>query len=208
MQLKEVKVGGLYSSMGAGKVIVESIEKADRSKGIMQSGAICKSLTTGQTHKIYARYLTPWEEHETQQRMNDLQEAEAYEQVERIIEAVGYGAETNQSPPGIYTVMLFTEQAADRVLELCEANPIPGNRRPSLAPDQEQWVKRASLLGQRLRRAIGVGYAGSYAGHILNRDGQKYQAQVAFYGEELKQAADRLAGAAPQTPNPLAELLG
>ena len=207
MRLTEVKIGQAYNYWG-NKVVAEEIEKVDYQKGSNFSGVICRVEKTGGTMKTAARYMIPWEEYQAERRINQLEQQRAEQIVEEIQAIIGEGVAPYGTVRRDYAYLFLTEKASDRLLQICGAKPIPEDRRPSLAQNDQEWIKRATLLGQRLRRALGTGYAGEHGGQMLHKLGKNFQAQIFFYDQDLEEVLKRIKAEEPEPTSTLSELLG
>lgn len=207
MRLTEIKIGETYSYWG-NKVVAEEIEKVDYQKGSNFSGIICRVEKTGGTMKTVARYMIPWEDYQAERRVRQLENQRAEEIVREIQEIIGEGVEPHGNVRSDYAYLFLTEKAAERVLEICGAKPIPEDRRPTMAATDQDWIKRATLLSQRLRRALGTGYAGEYGGRMLHKLGNNFHAQIFFYEQDLEQVLRKIKGEEGEPPSSLSELLG
>lgn len=208
MRLGDIQIGESYYYWGQ-EWVAEMIEKADKSAGIWQSGVLCRSQDTGELRKVPARMLTPWADHLAAERVYSDEIAEIAKQVKRLTDAIGPGAVYPVPVDSHYVPILLTEEAAARVLEMCGARPIPEDKQPSKAYDDDVFIERCSRLSQRIRRAIGVGYAGQSMGYSLAREDDIYHAKIYLYADEVKQAADKLLGIdEEEEQSALAGLLG
>lgn len=206
MRISDIKIGESYYYWDE-EWTAEIIEKADQNAGIWQSGVICRCKSTGDRRKITARMLMPWEEHLAQEKLYSDAAAETGRHIKRFADAIGEGADYDREIEHIGVEVKFTEKAAQRLLELCDAQPLPEDKKPSKAPDEETFVERCNNLSQRLRRALGVGHAGRGAGYSLLRANATHHARLYFYDDQAKQAADKLLGAEPEQSSALAELI-
>lgn len=208
MRLADIKIGESYYYWNQ-EWVAEMIEKADKGAGIWQSGVICRSRKSGERRKLSARMLSPWVDYLREEQMYQEEVKEVAEAVKRLTDAVGQGAAYEEPVDSTYISVMFTEEAAARVLESCGAKPLPDDKKPSKAYDDEQFVERSSKLSQRIRRALGVGYAGQSMGYSLLREHGEYHARIYLYGEEVKQAADKIMGIEPaEEQSALSELIG
>lgn len=208
MRLAEIQIGESYYYWNQ-EWVAEMIEKADKQAGIWQSGVICRSRKSGERRKLSARMLSLWSDYLREERMYQEEIQEVAQEVKRLTEAIGEGAAYEEPVDSTYISVLFTEEAAARVLEACGAKPMPADQKPSKAYDDEQFVERCSKLSQRVRRAVGVGYAGQSAGYSLVREHGEYHARLYLYGEEVKQAADKFLGVEPEEErSALSDLIG
>lgn len=210
MKLSEIKIGDSYS--WGGQWIAEGIEKANKAAGILEGTVICRSATFGDLRKINPRYLTPWEEQLAYERMAELGVQEMTRKTQMLREIIGEGTYIDGEIGSSWVRLCFTEAAAERVLEMCRAKPIPDNRRPSKARNStseiDEYARRCSLLGGRLRRALGAGYCGRYTGAILVQEGGGYQARITFQDDDIDKVLSRL-GVKPKADcsSPLGDLL-
>jgi len=205
MRLSDVKLGESYYHWGS-EWIAESIQRTDQAKGIWQTTAICRPAAGGQQNKISARNMIPWAKHQAQQQIRELEIQETRQKVDCLLAVVGSGVAIGDISAYWVTVR-FSEAAADRLLKICEAKPLPSNRRPLLAKNDHDYTRRCCLLSQRLRRALGSGYAGQYAGHNLIIEGRDFQAQISFCASDLDKALAKLGSVPPELASSLAELL-
>ena len=203
-----MKLGESYYHWG-GQWIAEAIERVNRNAGA--SLVICRSVKFGDQRKISPRYLTPWEDYLAAEKINQIEIKETKQKIEMLCGQLGEGVQLDGEVASTWVSLRFTEAAVERLLEMCNAKPIPADRRPSevQASDNDEYIKRCSLLGGRLRRALGVGYCGIYTGASLARAGGEHQAKLSFFGEELDQAIAKLGIETPEdSSSALSQLLG
>lgn len=208
MRISQVKIGEPYYYRGV-RIIAEEIEALDRDKGIMSSGVICH-LEKDKRRKLKAeaRHMVPWDEQQKTRRVREADQQHAEQCLLQIQKLIGEGISPQGGVSREYAHLFLTETAAEKILDTCEAKPIPDNRRPSLVECDQEWIRRATLLGQRVRRALGVGHAGAYGGHTLFERGKKFQAQIFFCGDDLEMALRKLSNTKPESSSSLLELIG
>lgn len=190
-----------------GKVIAEEILERNPSQQIYEPLIVCRFANSKETRKAQARYLTPWAEWEAEQTMKQAEKDEIVEGLQKIADAIGEGAEVEEVHQR-YQMLKLTEAAAERVLARCDAKPLPDNRRPSQYNSKPERVKMSKLLGQRVKRALGVGYSGGWMGSHLYResDNPEYQAMVYIYPSQMEEALEKLGGKKQQTKSALSEI--
>lgn len=206
MKLKDVEIGEHYHVYGNDNPLVaEDIEKADRKNGIWDTTVICTDTVTGQQASYLLSNLTPWDEHLQNERMKEMDQEDTLSNAQKIVDAVGEGATIGPYGPR-YVRMWFTEEGAQKALQLLGAKPLPEDRKPSSADeyDDEGWERLCVLLSQRLKRAFGAGYAGSW----LSDDVQHpYVAEIYFY-DNVEKAAQKISGSPNQQRSELSNLIG
>lgn len=205
MKIKDVEIGASYHLYGQDDpLIADSIEPADRKNGIWDTTVICTDTANGQQRRCLLRDLTPWGEHLSNERMKQMDQEETLRNAQAIVDAVGEGVTIGLFGPR-YARLWFTEEAAVRALQLLGAKQLPENRKPSSADeyDDEGWERLCVLLGQRLKRAFGAGYAGSW----LSDDVQHpYVAELYFY-DDIEKAAQKISGTKGQQHSELSQLI-
>lgn len=208
MRLGDVEIGEPYYYHG-GQIIAEEIEMTDLEKGSHFSGVICRLASKADRRlKAEARHMIPWREHQAARRLRRAEDESAQERLREIREIIGEGVEPQGGISRDFAYLFLTEAAAEKTLKICGAKPIPEDRRPSLAQDEREWARRATLLGQRVRRALGAGYAGAHGGHTLLSRGKRFEAQIFFSGDDLEVALNKLEGRNAQPSSTLTELIG
>lgn len=202
--MRDIELGGRYRVYGQDQpLIARSIEKADRKNGIWDTRIICSDPVSGDEVKHYPANLTPWEEHLQNKRLEKLEQQATLENAQAIIETMGGGATIDAHGPR-YARLWFTEEAAEKALGLLGAKSLPDDRRPSRVEDEhsEEWQRLCVLLGRRLKRAFGAGYAGSWLSDNLS---PPYVAELYFY-DNIEQAALKITGQVGETRSELADL--
>lgn len=207
MRLKDVKIGEEYHHY-MGTVVAEEILERNPAERIYEPLIVCRFVGSKETRKAQARYLTPLKEWEAEQTMKQAEKEEIVANLQRIVDAIGEGAEVEPEVHQRYAMIKLTESAAERVLAKCEAKPLPDNRRPSKANSKPEKVKMSRLLGQRVRRALGVGYSGGWLGSYLYRetDNPEHQAMIYIYPSQVDQALTKLGGEKQSNRSALSEI--
>lgn len=123
------------------------------------------------------------------------------EKLEAIAEEIGPEAKAFMDRKDSSATLFLTEAGAGQLLRMCGAGPIPQNRLPSLAQDDEDWAHRCQLLSMRLRRALDCGY------YLYRAPSKRHPASLVFsYEIYLDQAIEKL-GVGEDTSSNLGELL-
>ena len=202
MRLRDVKIGELYRHVyndSAASEAIEIIEPDDKSRSAM----VLLREPDGKETLIRAIHLTPsaeWQEHvKKQEQRAETDNKEAEQLTSQIAEIVGGTISRHSRWGGGHGILIFDETAADNILNLLSAKPIPNHRRPSNAvPNSPEFYKRCRLTALRLRRALGAGHAAKYfnsspwmIGHV------GVSAQLSMTLTDMQDVAQRLQGDKP-----------
>ena len=204
MKVKQIKLGANYRVYGhCNPLTATSIRPADRKNGIWDTKVICTDTVTRQQSKHYPANLTPWDEYLNNKRVQQADKEETLRNAQLIIDAVGDGVIVSVNGP-LYARLWFTEEAAETALRILGARPLPDNRRPSLFDEHDpEWERNCVLLGQRLKRAFGAGYAGNWLSDAARHP---YVAELDFYNN-IEKAAQRIAGRPGKQRSELSQLI-
>lgn len=134
---------------------------------------------------------------------------ETVKQATRFAEALGEGCRVHRAESEQVEID-FSEPAAQKLLKTLGARPAPAKELPS-ASCWTGYERSCMSLSRRIRRALGVGYAGYItAGH---RDfwpenyNPECAARVQFTEQEIRQAADKLEEAQKEPASALADII-
>ena len=192
-----------------GQVTAEEILPRNPAEDRWEPLIVCRLHNSHETRRSAARYLTPWADYQAEQKLRKAEAAEDYTRLQKVVETIGEGAELDSSVRRRFLMIKLTEPAAERILGRCGAKPLPENRRPSKAGSKAEQIRMSKLLGQRVRRALGVGYSGGWMASCLyhHTDNPRYRAMIYIYPHQAETVIAALGGQNPVAQSALAELL-
>lgn len=209
MNLKQIKIGETYHHPLLGKVIAHSITDQPTSLPGPKNRVLCRKPLGATEYTVMARQLKSLKEEENERRMEELNREEGERLLSELNALLGDGVDSvNHYVSTEFAILGFSEEAVDNLLSICGANPLPESRRPSGTADRKEWIRRATLLGRRVRRVLGVGRSGNHTGHALAREDMWASAQITLFSGELEKAVAKVREAkhGPQS-NALSDLL-
>lgn len=191
--MRDIKTGETYNHPLLGNIVAEAVDDEKPAYPGAGRKIICRQPHSGEIFKVYPRSLKTPAEVKQERRMERLDREEGERLLSEMQEILGYGVDAPLSyiTPSL-AVITFDEEAIDNLLSLCGAKPLTDDKRPSQTSDEAEWVYRATLLGRRVRRALGVGRSGDHTGYALANQGKQAQAQITFFSGELEKAVIKL----------------
>lgn len=195
MQFRSVKVGEWYKCWPVDSVCdpCQALEKLPSDETRSYPEVVLRDVDGYVFHRI-ASNLEPWDKYLEDEHQEALRLDRILTAVQQMNELVGGGIlyEIYESPSaGNY--LRFSESAAEAVLALCGAKPLPEDRRPSRLPAGAKRSRLQTLLSTRLARALGCGHGGEWLMTSL-RGQNTYMARLTFEDLDFDQILERLRG--------------
>lgn len=207
MKIEEIEIGGRYYHFFG-----EIIEVEDISGGRSRPRVHCRSLKNSREKLIHPSELTSIEDYREEERLKAQRLQDNRRRAREIMSVAGEGARIDGRVLDSEVTLLFTEEAALRLLEACGANMPGKDQLPSGAKSRGGHAALTTKLSGRLRRALKAGHTGDWTGAYLASQGGRHQAMIRLESAELEVALSSIyqMGGPEETANPepaLAQLI-
>lgn len=194
MKIEEIRIGGRYCHFFGEIVEVTNITGRSRPR------IHCIGIKSKREKIISPSELTTIEEHEAEEARKAEQLKENRRKVGEIKTVAGEGAVIDGRVLHNEVRLLFTEQAAIRLLEACGGNLPKQDQLPSTAQTTGEYIRRTQLLSRKLRRGLKAGYVGDFEGDFLYHAGAKHQATVLLQEDDFDTVMQTIYGLQPEKP--------
>lgn len=187
MKIEEIEIGGRYYHFFGEMVEVEEI-----SGGKSRPRVHCRNLKRNRVDMVPPSDLTSIEDYEAEQAERVKRLEDNRRKAREIMGVAGEGSRIDGRVLDSEVNLLFTEQAALRLIDSCGANLPEKDQLPSSAKSAGEYVKRTTNLSRRLRMALKAGHTGGWTGAYLASQGNKHQALIRLESAELEIALNSI----------------
>lgn len=179
MDISDIHIGGRYYHFFGEMVEIEEI------RGRVRPRIRCINLKRGRESWVSPSELTSVSDYEAEQKQKAHNLRENRRKAREIINAAGEGARIDGRVLDSEVTLLFTEQAALRLLQSCGAKLPAADQLPCAVSGVGAQAGRATRLSRRLRRALKAGHTGEWSGAYLINRGFDHQAMIRLETEDL-----------------------
>lgn len=201
MKVEEIRIGDRYCHFFG--EIVEVTDITGRSRPRVH----CFGVKNKREKIISPAELTAIEDYQAEMERKARQLQENRRKTQEIKAVAGEGAVIDGKVLHNEVRLLFTEQAAIRLLQACGGNLPRQDQLPSTAQSSGEYVKRTQTLSRKLRRALKAGYVGDFEGSFLYQNGAKHQATVLLQEDDFDTVMQTIYGLEPEEPSKVSSAL-